>query len=476
MVITVNIEDEEYSVKFIVQPHPTQSGRKWKGNILGSENESLIQFIEINGEPKNIKVSQKITTSPVTLEERIKIALESEREIESDGFENTETEESEKKLDGIVSDPYDPDDIKVRRDVFTVTDIYNKIRRGDIDLNPEFQRHLVWDEKQKSRLIESVLLGIPLPVFYFSQDHDGIYHVVDGLQRLSTIRDFFDNVFYLRNLEHLSLHCDKRYYQAGDKNIRDNQGTLVSKGKINGVHSLDRRFQRRFEDTQLNVNVIEASSPASVKYDIFKRINKSGRHLNQQEIRNCLAKPHTRRFMQELANLPEFLSATGKSVSDQRMAAQEMVLRFAGFYLSQRSQLTYKGDMNDFLDKTLDIINKMNEEDLQPIRKNFTNAMENSYHLFGQYCFRKYLPNQLGKGKQLINKSLYVTWSAVLSNYSIENLKKYIDFESFALTLALKFEGDTEYWRIVTTGTSDKRNLEIAFSKTEQLANQHLSL
>ncbi|MDP1817539.1 MAG: DUF262 domain-containing protein, partial [Leadbetterella sp.] len=330
------------------------------------------------------------------------------------------------------------------------------IKKKDIDLNPDFQRHLVWNMKQKSRLIESTLLGIPLPVFYFSQDKDGVFHVVDGLQRLTTIRDFMSNKFYLRNLEHLKM-CDGRYFLP-DENVSDNK-------------ALERRFQRRIEQTQLIVNIIESSSPPKVKYDIFKRINEGGKPLNQQEIRNSLAKPHTRKLMRDLAYSEEFIRATGgdiakkePGVSDQRMGAQELVLRFAGFYLWKRNASSYQGDMNSFLDDTLDKLNAMSDRDTDVIREHFLRAMKNCYHLFGQYCFRKCLSQHLmpNASRQLINKSLFTTWSVSTSSISSNALEK-IKFQDFSIVLANELEKNEDYFSSVSYKTNDRLYLERAF-------------
>lgn len=422
--VPVIIGEQEYTLLLEEVENPSSNARRWKGEVDDFSPLCSVEFLEVDGVVTNLKHSDPLNSFREILYERLNDAIKDLREAESEGVEPTETDEISEQDRAKILDPYNPDEIKVRPSQFPIFQMFDMIKKQDIDLNPDFQRHLVWDMKRKSRLIESILLGIPLPVFYFSQNKEGVFHVVDGLQRLTTIRDFMTNKFYLRRLEHLDM-CDGKYFGADDK---------ISQNK-----ALERRFQRRIEQTQLSVNIIESSSPPKVKYDIFKRINEGGKPLNQQEIRNSLAKPHTRKLMKDLAYSKEFILATGGNidknipgVSDQRMGAQEMVLRFAGFYLVKRSMATYLGDMNGFLDDTLDKLNALPEKELDSIRVSFLRGMVNCYHLFGQYCFRKCLTPHLrpNASKQLINKSLFTTWSVEMAEISSERVKK-IPFESF---------------------------------------------
>jgi hypothetical protein len=226
------------------------------------------------------------------------------------------TEETE-LADEAEETPYDPEKIRVDTKQLSLRQVYDMMELEDIDLTPDFQRNLVWDDLRKSRLIESILLRIPLPIFYFAQDEDGKMSVVDGLQRLSTIRKFMNNEFKLNNLEYLKEKCGGKYYSAKNKDNTDN-------GKP-AIHS---KYFRWINMTQITVNVIDPSSPFKLKYDIFRRINTGGQPLNAQEIRNCLASRPLRAALREMASLPSFKEATGWSVKDVRMESQELALRF----------------------------------------------------------------------------------------------------------------------------------------------------
>jgi hypothetical protein len=465
--IPVLIGEQEFRLSLQEEEHPSASNRLWRGKVSGYSPTIWVQFIEVNGTVSNLEHSEQLNLIRDILFERLNNALRGLREVELEGVEPTETEEILEHEHNLIQTPYNPEEIKVKTAHFPIFLVFDMINKQDIDLNPDFQRHFVWNMQQKSRLIESILIGIPLPVFYFSQDYDGVFYVVDGLQRLATIWDFMNNKFYLRNLEHLKI-CEGNYFSTD---------LGISKNK-----ALERRFQRRIEQTQLIVYIIESSSPPLVKYDIFKRINEGGKPFNQQEIRNSLAKPHARKLLRDLAYSDEFIKATGgdsikkePGVSDQRMGAQELVLRFVGFYFWKKGTATYQGDMNNFLDDTLDKLNALQERDTLVIGEQFLQAMTNCYHLFGKYCFRKCLLPHLKPNapKQLINKSLFTTWSVSTGNLSSDRVKK-IPFEAFSEVLAKELEQNEDYYSAVSYKTNDRQYLEKAFEITEKLIKENL--
>ena len=392
--------------------------------------------------------------------------------------------EEEVAVSEIIKNPYNADDIRVRSTTFTLEAIYNKISDNDIDLNPDFQRHFVWDKKRKSRLIESILLGIPLPVFYFAQNKEGIYSVVDGIQRLNTIYDYMSNKFALANLEHLKEY-DGLYY--------------TNKDNIKVDKALPQFLKRRVKDTDIMVNIIESGSPDKLKYDIFRRINEGGKPLNQQEIRNSLAKKEVRQLLKQLAYSEEFANATqGKQnpdktytpgLNDTRMVAQEIVLRYAGFYIEQRQNelrykhrpkdpLKYMGDMNDYLDATLDHLKALRLEELDLLKNNFLRTLSNCYHLFGKGCFRKceliYFNEDMELiRKPLINKALFTIWTNVLTEYE-ENFVRQFPVNVLLIEQAKELGKNAAFLRNLTNRTTDRKVLESLFESATKLAERVL--
>ncbi|MBS1541873.1 MAG: DUF262 domain-containing protein [Bacteroidetes bacterium] len=372
------------------------------------------------------------------------------------GSENTETEEEDDET------PYDPDKIRVDTKNFSLRQIYDMIKSGDINLTPDFQRNLVWDNQRKSRLIESILMRIPLPMFYFAQDDEGRISVVDGLQRLSTVRDFMSNKFKLRNLEYLSEKCKDKVYEHKDPK-----------------KAIDAKYYRWFNMTQITVNVIDPSSPFKLKYDIFRRINTGGQPLNAQEIRNCLSSDDLRRALKEMATLPSFKEATGYSIKDVRMEAQELALRFILFYRKYSVDKTlnnYSGSIESELNTLTETLTKDKKFDYSVYTKLFDSAMQNAYHLFGRYSFRKCMEQHINSNanRQLINKALFVSWAVLLSEFNNKAIQTHNAFESFALPLANKVTSEKELFMFLTYSTNSKVNIQAAFKAAEELIKANL--
>ena len=397
----------------------------------------------------------------LTSEEEIKVLF-------SDAFLAASIQKQTEQADGIEhehssvqtsnyavdKDPYDPKLIRVDTKPFSIYQVIEMIRAEDIDLSPDFQREFVWlDITRKSRLIESLLLRIPLPVFYLAQDEDGRFRVVDGVQRLTVIRDFVNNKFKLKNLEYLR-DCEGKWYKNQNRPDED---------------SLAQIYVRRIDQTQLFFNIIDPQTPEKVKYDIFRRINTGGKSLNRQEIRNCLERTHARNFIKKLAQSEEFLLATRHSISPTRMADNEIVLRFIAFYLLDHNlygQTAYKGDMDAYLDNTADLLNKLSLKDLEIVEIAFKQAMENAYFLFSERAFRK---------TNYINKSLFLSWSRVLCDISINILKDKKANLYLLKNLENEIAVNDDYSRALSMATNDVKNVELSYNVAKKLLGDILT-
>lgn len=263
-------------------------------------------------------------------------------------------------------------EVRVEKAQFSVLHLQTLcLKRKELIIDPDFQRHDVWTSKQKSELIESILMGIPIPLMYLFEDKNGKKQVVDGRQRIGAILNFLDNKFKLKNLRILS--------QLNECCFKD----------------LEPKLQGVFEDYQLFFYIIQPPTPERVKYDIFDRVNRGGTSLNKQEMRNALYRGRSTEMLDRLCGMPEFLLATGRSINKDRMKDQYVVLRAIAFLMLHRGEfsniqsLQYRGDIDDFLARFMVYINDDATDNLiAKYEALFCHAMSVSYDLLGENGFR----------------------------------------------------------------------------------------
>ncbi len=343
--------------------------------------------------------------------------------------------------------PWNPDDIRVATKQFSLRNVLDLIDDGDLELAPDFQRNTVWKARQKSRLIESILLQIPLPAFYFAEDSNGMMRVVDGLQRLSTVYNYArKQAFILTDLEYLKSVDKKRFDE------------------------LMPALQRRINNAQIVVHVIDPSTPSGVKYDIFKRINTGGTPLNAQEIRHCMSKERSRSFIKQCTHTPEFDRATGERFRDHiRMDDREVVLRYCAFWLRGVDGYVSDGSMDVFLDTTttmLDNPREVPDDRLVELYNAFREAMIKSYEVFGEHAFRKW-PRGVNV-RNPINRPLFESWSWVLGRYDRADLMRR---KNLIVAAARDLMTDDRlYIDAITTSTGDPRKVRLRFARAAQTA------
>lgn len=303
--------------------------------------------------------------------------------------------------------PYDPELIRVDPKTFSLRHVLDMIDDGDLELAPDFQRLKVWTPVQKSRLIESVMLRIPLPAFYFSSDKSGKFQVVDGLQRLSTIHDFarggkgHDSFFPLVGLEYLQD-------QLGGKTFSEIETPV---------------WTRRINNTQIVAHVIDPQTPYRVKFDIFRRINTGGSPLNAQEIRHCLSLEKSRNFLKHLTGMEAFQQATNGILNNHiRMADREIVLRFCAFRVSPGQQRYPEFEtIDEFLNSATLFLDGASESGLSIISNDFERSMRNAYLMFGKHAFRKW---PVGDERLCpFNRALFDALSVRLADYEWATLQ-----------------------------------------------------
>jgi hypothetical protein len=375
--------------------------------------------------------------------------FKTEEEFEDDG-KPTGVEREYEDDEGLnIVRPFDPEKIKIVRETKTVSLLDTRISHGEIDLAPDFQRNSgLWTARQKSRLIESLLLRIPLPAFYVACDIEENWAVVDGLQRLSTIHAYIQGEFYLSGLEYLVLFDRCRF------------------------KDLPRNMQRRIEETELVLNVIQPGTPEEVMFNIFSRINTGGLTLNGQEIRHAINKGQARDFLHKLANNEEFLKATQGSISDKRMLARECVLRFIAFWQKPWSEYE-NNDLDGYLNAAMKALNQATESELDDVNRAFVRAMSAAEEIFGGDAFRKRYRGS--DPRKPISKPLFESWSvclAILSPQEVEVLieRKHLVQEKFASML----NDDREFEASITNSTNVPARVHKRFGAIANLIEEVL--
>lgn len=282
---------------------------------------------------------------------------------------------------------YPIDTVLIRNENRTVHDVLRRIEKGSFVMDPDFQRDFIWAEDKQCKLIESVMMRIPLPVFYLAENSKGQMIVVDGLQRLSTFQRFVNNELKLKLPHQSELH---------NKHFQD----------------LSPKLQNRVEDCNLVLYVIDAKVPAQALLDIFERVN-GGVPLTRQQMRNCLYSGQATRFLKEESNNKSFLKSTGGSLNKKTMRDRELINRFCAFELLELSR--YKGDMDDFLAQALEKMNSLPISALEQLSARFRASMRNNFLIFGKHAFRKH--SSPYDSRSVINASLWDVMSTGLSRY-----------------------------------------------------------
>ena len=304
-------------------------------------------------------------------------------------------DEMEKEEDGLSLEqelpvePFNPKDIVIEVKPVTIETVLRRLKQKTLKLAPDFQRDNVWDPARKSRLIESLMLNIPIPIFYVSADDQGVWSVVDGLQRLSAIKEFIlDKSYRLTKLEFWGELFDGR-----------------------SMDELPPLQYNQIMETVFQFVIISPSTPEKVKRNIFKRINTGGMPLSAQEIRHALYNGPGTKFLKELVDSESFKVATGESINDSRMAAREIVLRSLAFF-SYCERAYKEPDMDDFLCSTLKMLNAMNPQSLPELSKRFSKSMKRCYELFGSHSFRISIVR--GGTRSPVNKALFEVFTSIL--------------------------------------------------------------
>lgn len=366
-------------------------------------------------------------------------------------LEENQVEQEEQGSD-IITMPFNPTMIRIRRDPFTLGQLIDKMQYKEIKFDTPFQRKAgLWDAMKQSRLIESILLRLPLPAFYFDETDENkqIWNVIDGLQRCSVFQNFIvDKKMRLVDLEFLGEQYNGSTYS-----------------------DLPRELQRRIMQTALTVYVIESGTPEEVKFNIFKRINTGGLILTPQEIRHAMNQGVAADFVAELAQYDEFLKATCHIIKKDRMEDRDFITRFIAFYL--QGYLSYQPDLDSFMTKGMSLIKKLSDDKLDEIRENFKRAMNTAWEIFGNDAFRKRM--SVDDKRKPINKALFEVLSVSLAKLTDQQCDKLIKKKKFFKKYFIELNHDTKFRYSLSSGTGQKDSVILRFTRIEDMIYQILN-
>ncbi|MEN9609717.1 MAG: hypothetical protein RLZZ628_531 [Bacteroidota bacterium] len=365
--------------------------------------------------------------------------------------------EAENNDDIAASVPFQPKDVKITTKYLNIGDLVEMLEHDEIKLNAEFQRlPNLWNIDKKSKFIESLLLGLPIPAFFFDGANDNSWSVIDGLQRISTLEHFIvkkEQGFKLNNLEFLHQFNDKKFSE------------------------LPREYQRRIKTFPITGYILDKGAPEQVKYNIFKRINQGGLVLTPQEIRHALHQGIPATFVENLVRSNKnqtgqaFVRTTCGVIKTERMEDRDFATRFISFYLLPYT--TYEPDLDSFMNKGMAAIRTASKQKLEQMEKDFLAAMDTAWDIFDKDAFRKRFDPSANR--KSINKALFEVLSVKLAQLTPDKRKQLIVLKEIFKQKFIELCKDPIFLRSISDGTAKKDSVYYRFTKVEKIIQETLN-
>lgn len=358
--------------------------------------------------------------------------------------------------------PFNPNDISINIVPRNIGQLVEMLEYDEI-LIPKYQRlPNLWDTKKKSRFIESLMLSLPIPLFYFDEGEDKKWRVIDGLQRIST-------------LEHFIL-ADKKPDTLSGNNAGFRLQDLEFRTEFNGKlwAELPKDVQRRISTNQVTINLIGKGTPDAVKFNIFSRINQGGIELAPQEIRTALFQGYRIDFLEELLSTDSiegqlFLKATDNSIPSKRQQDLDFISRFITFYLLNYT--AYEPDMDSFLTKgTKEIPTNINLQ--HEIKIAFGKAMKLAYDIFSKDAFRK--SRDVTDKRKPINKPLFEVISVSFAKCSDDTRQAILNDRLNFIDQFRLIQQNEKFWSSITTGTATKERVKLRHEEFKKLIDKYI--
>lgn len=393
---------------------------------------------------KFIKTERLVTTTKLG----IQLTEDGEVWLDEHGYE-LEIEDENLGFDGKPNKPYAVAKLKMETKHLSVFQALRKIEREEININPEFQRAFVWDVTKQSRLIESILIRIPLPAFYLDATDQIHWSVVDGLQRLTT----------------LYRYCrGKSFPLIGLQFLRELEGETFDK--------LPSKYQVLIEDdTQLLFYNLMPGTPIEAKFTIFSRVNTGGMQLTPQEIRHALNQGPITNLLAQLSKDAVFKRVTQGVVESLRMSDRELILRALAFMHMGINSYKEYNEMDGFLLASMSELNKLPSGQLAKLEKDFIESISKVRELFGKYAFRKF--TELGGRRSPFNKALFEAWAVAVRNYSLDILFKHK--KEICNSFAELIRYSPNFVRSISSNTASYTSVHTRFTMIEKIIIESVS-
>ena len=345
----------------------------------------------------------------------------------------------------------------IKRKVFAdqgdpeIDSLYRKYKDGDLIIQPDFQRQFVWDAAKSSRLIESALLDIPLPMIYLSEGKDGKEYVIDGQQRLTAFFSFIDGKF----------PNGKDFKLTGLKVFRE-----LNRKMFIDLKETDKKLQSKIRYCKIRTITFREESEQDLKFEIFERLNTGAASLNHQELRNCIYRGEYNELLKKLSQNSNFIDLSGLRNPDKRMKDIELVLRFAAFY--HFTYLKYKPPMKKFLNNDMEKYQHISESEVTELTNAFKNTVMIIRSLLDNHAFKRFRkgddknPNGYWEPKKF-NASLYDI--LMVSFAEKDKNKVYQNLDSIREALIYLMTSDQELIDAIELSTSSVQAVTKRFDK-----------
>jgi len=280
--------------------------------------------------------------------------------------------------------------VKTDSYAMSVGEIATMYENSEIKINPAFQRLFRWDDHQKSKLVESILLGIPIPPIFVFETGDAQWELIDGLQRISTILEFMGKLKDPGNRPLPPVPLHPTTYLPSLKNVVWEKTSNIRNVPLSDQVELDKSFQFEFRRSKINIQILKRTSDELSKYDLFQRLNAGGTIAEPQEVRNCaviMSSPEFFKYIEDCADIPSFKSVS--RITDSGKKVQKHLEYVMRFFVFAHTNFDAAYDVEEFIDKTIISISK-DKEKYESIGNQFREVFDILDACFGDNALRKF--------------------------------------------------------------------------------------